>query len=156
MSVRTSVKTVVVLAAAFCALEAQAQFQLQEATIDDIHKGIRSGETTCKQVIEGYVARAKAYNGICSMPVTADGAEAHQGAGGRARRRADQVSDRVGGDRQGRPRVRHTPAIRPDYGRMEPTASDPSVYQQYGMVVGIPNAGQVNALERSTSAAGAR
>ena len=25
--------------------------------------------------------------------------------------------------------------------------SDPSVYQQYGMVVGIPNAGQVNALE---------
>ena len=29
---------------------------------------------------------------------------------------------------------------------MEPTASDPSVSQQYGMVVGIPNAGQVNAL----------
>ena len=35
----------------------------------------------------------------------------------------------------------------PDFGRMEPTASDPSVHQQYGMVVGIPNAGQVNALE---------
>jgi hypothetical protein len=30
---------------------------------------------------------------------------------------------------------------------MEKTASDPSVYQQYGMVAGIPNAGQVNALE---------
>ena len=30
---------------------------------------------------------------------------------------------------------------------METTASDPSVHQQYGMVVGIPNAGQVNALE---------
>src|SRR5262245_13504543 len=29
---------------------------------------------------------------------------------------------------------------------MEPTASDPSVQQQYGMIVGIPNAGQVNAL----------
>ena len=33
-----------------------------------------------------------------------------------------------------------------EYGRMEPTASDPSVQQQFGMIVGIPNAGQVNAL----------
>jgi len=33
-----------------------------------------------------------------------------------------------------------------EYGRMEPTASDPSVQQQMGMIVGIPNAGQVNAL----------
>src|SRR6202140_1116511 len=33
-----------------------------------------------------------------------------------------------------------------EYGRMEPTASDPQVYQQFGMIVGIPNAGQVNAL----------
>src|SRR6185312_9932450 len=33
-----------------------------------------------------------------------------------------------------------------EYGRMEATASDPSVQQQYGMIVGIPNAGQVNAL----------
>jgi Asp-tRNA(Asn)/Glu-tRNA(Gln) amidotransferase A subunit family amidase len=30
---------------------------------------------------------------------------------------------------------------------MEPTASDPSVQQQFGMRVGIPNAGQLNALE---------
>jgi Asp-tRNA(Asn)/Glu-tRNA(Gln) amidotransferase A subunit family amidase len=30
---------------------------------------------------------------------------------------------------------------------MEPTASDPSVQQQYGMIFGIPNAGQLNALE---------
>ena len=30
---------------------------------------------------------------------------------------------------------------------MEPTASDPSVKMQFGMVAGIPNAGQVNALE---------
>ena len=33
-----------------------------------------------------------------------------------------------------------------EFGRMEATASDPSVQQQFGMVVGIPNAGQVNAL----------
>ncbi len=46
---------------------------------------------------------------------------------------------------------------------MEPTASDPEVMQQYGMTVGIPNAGQVNALgminirgERSTTCKGDR
>ena len=33
-----------------------------------------------------------------------------------------------------------------EFGRMEPTASDPSVQQQFGMIVGIPNAGQVNAI----------
>jgi amidase len=32
------------------------------------------------------------------------------------------------------------------FGRMEATASDPSVYQQFGMIVGLPKAGQVNAL----------
>ena len=33
-----------------------------------------------------------------------------------------------------------------EYGRMEATASDPQVPQQFGMIVGQPNAGQVNAL----------
>ena len=33
-----------------------------------------------------------------------------------------------------------------EYGRMEPTASDPAVQQQFGMIVGMPNAGQLNAL----------
>lgn len=34
-----------------------------------------------------------------------------------------------------------------DYGRMEPTVSDPSVVAQIGMRVGMPDAGQMNALE---------
>jgi amidase len=34
-----------------------------------------------------------------------------------------------------------------EFGRMEPTISDPGVQQQWGMRVGIPNAGQINALE---------
>ena len=33
-----------------------------------------------------------------------------------------------------------------EYGRMEPTRSDPSVQQQFGMIVGVANAGSVNAL----------
>ena len=33
-----------------------------------------------------------------------------------------------------------------EFGRMEATASDPAVSQQFGMIAGIPNAGQLNAL----------
>ena len=46
---------------------------------------------------------------------------------------------------------------------MEPTASDPTVQQQFGMTIGIPNAGQLNALgtlnirgERSVTCKGDR
>src|SRR5262249_33308905 len=49
-----------------------------------------------------------------------------------------------------------------EYGRMDATASDPAVQQQFGMVVGIPKAGQLNALatpnirgERSVTCKGA-
>ena len=98
-------------------------------------------------MIEAYVARARAYNGMCTVPVTADGAK---------------VPKVLGAVRAGSPVAFPTESValtelvpdfdkytgyKPDYGRMETTASDPSVYQQYGMVVGIPNARQVNALE---------
>ena len=50
-----------------------------------------------------------------------------------------------------------------EFGRMEPTASDPTVQQQFGMTIGIPNAGQLNALgtlnirgERSVTCKGDR
>src|SRR5205814_7089544 len=33
-----------------------------------------------------------------------------------------------------------------EFGQMEATASNPMVQQQFGMIVGIPNAGQLNAL----------
>src|SRR5665811_2581045 len=49
-----------------------------------------------------------------------------------------------------------------EYGRMEPTSSDPGVQQQFGMIAGIPNSGQLNALatlnirgERSVTCRGA-
>jgi amidase len=137
------------LSFALCALAApvSAKFSLEEATIDSIHTGIKSGEVTCKQIVEAYVARAQAYNGICTKLVTADGAK---------------VPAATGTVRAGVPLKfpTETVAIKkivkdfnqykgltPDYGRMEPTMSDPSVMQQYGMVVGIPGSKQVNALE---------
>ena len=100
-------------------------------------------ETTCKEVVEAYIARASAYNGICTMPVTDGRRDSPEGPRRGPRRRAGDVSHR---DRwrstSSFPDFENYAGFRPDYGRMEPTMSDPSVYQQYGMVVGIPNAGQ--------------
>ena len=53
---------------------AQQPFVLEEASIESIHNAIKSGQTTCSEVVQGYVARARAYNGTCSALVTADGA----------------------------------------------------------------------------------
>ena len=121
-------------------------FRLEEATIEDLHEAIKSGKTTCLQVVERYIARVRAFNGVCSMLVTKDGAP------------VENVSGTV---RASAPIVFPTETVKastvlPDldkyrgppieFGRMETTASDPSVHQQFGMIVGIPNAGQVNAL----------
>ena len=61
------VHTVVLSAIALLAHSASAEdFHLQEASIDSIQSAIRSGATTCEKVVEGYIARAKAYNGMCT------------------------------------------------------------------------------------------
>lgn len=122
-------------------------FQVEEATISSIHAAIKSGQTTCRQVVEAYVQRARAYNGVCTALVTRDGGPIPLAKGYR---------------RAGAPLVFPTKTVKastvlPDldryqgapleYGRMETTVSDPNVMAQMGMRVGIPDAGQVNALE---------
>ena len=121
-------------------------FRLEEATIDEMHAAIRAGEITCVQIVQHYIDRARAFNGVASALVTEDGAP---------------VPQAMGTVRAGAPLPFPTGTVKastvfPDldrykgkpfeYGRMEATASDPSVPQQYGMIVGIPDAGQVNAL----------
>ena len=116
-------------------------FQLEEATISELHEGIKAGRITCVQIVQHYIARARAYNGVPSMLVTRDG---------------EPVPEAKGTVRAGAPLRFPTETVRastllPDldkyegppleYGRMEPTASDPSVSQQYGMIVGKANAG---------------
>src|SRR5262245_47018804 len=51
-----------------------APFHLEEATIADLHRAIQAGQTTCAAVVQAYVARARAYNGVCTALVTRDGA----------------------------------------------------------------------------------
>jgi hypothetical protein len=53
MSARKVVQALFLLAATLCTFAAQAKegFHLEEATIDSIQNGIRSGEVTCKQIL---------------------------------------------------------------------------------------------------------
>lgn len=39
-----------------------ASLRIEEATIDALHAGIKSGRTTCVAVVAKYIGRARAYN----------------------------------------------------------------------------------------------
>ncbi len=121
-------------------------FRLDEATIDALHAAIKAGETTCVAIVRQYIERARAFNGVASLLVTEDGG---------------QIPAAIGAVRAGAPLAFPTDTVKaatifPDhdkyrglpleFGRMEATASDPSVEQQYGMIVGRAEAGQLNAL----------
>ncbi len=154
MLARKLVRTVVLAVLALGAGAIQAaekapanSFHLQETSIAEIHRGIRAGEVSCKQIVEAYAARAKAYNGVCTALITADGAKVaavpgtvRGGAALKFPTETVAISKLI-------PDFTKYAGLKPDYGRMEPTLSDPSVFQQYGMVAGIANAGQVNGLE---------
>ena len=121
-------------------------FCLEEATIEELHQAIRTGRTTCLAVIRHYIERARAYNGVASMLVTEDGVPVPEATGvmrAGAPLRFPKETVQASTFLPGLDRYRGPPL---EFGRMEPTASDPSVQQQYGMIVGKPDAGQLNAL----------
>ena len=121
-------------------------FRIEEATIDGLHRAIQAGETTVTDVVKRYIERVRAFNGVASMLVTEDGGSIPEARG----------TVRAGAPLRFPTRTVKASSILPDldksagppleFGRMEPTASDPSVQQQFGMIVGIPNAGQVNTI----------
>ena len=88
--------------------------------------------------MQAYVNRAKAYNGTCNQLVTEDMASTYLPSYDEYQAAVSATADRPDSD------PGKTPPI--EFGRMEATASDPTVQQQFGMTVGIPNAGQVRAL----------
>ena len=123
-----------------------APFRLEEATIDDLHAAIKARRTTLVDVVKHYIARARAYNGVASMLVTEDGAPVAEARG--TVRAGAPLRFPTGTVKASTilPDLEQYRGPRIEYGRMEPTASDPGVQQQFGMIVGMPNAGQVNAL----------
>src|SRR6266545_4570804 len=125
----------------------QGQFRIEEASITDIHNAIRTGRTSCQRLVQSYLDRAKAYNGACTALVTKDGAS---------------IPPATGMVRAGSPVAYPTKTVPaasvfPNFeqytgpplelGRMEPSISDPKSQLQFGLRVGIPDAGQLNALE---------
>ncbi|WP_411888233.1 amidase family protein [Hydrocarboniphaga effusa] len=123
------------------------QFHVEEATIASIHAAIQSGETTCQQVVQAYIDRARAYNGVCTALVTEDGADIPAATGMVRAGSALRFPTHTVKASTVLPDLDQYKGLPLDYGRMEPTVSDPSVMAQMGLRVGIPNAGQVNALE---------
>jgi len=126
--------------------EQRKPFRVDEATVDQLHQAIKSGETTCVDIVRQYLDRIKEYNGVSSMLVTEDGNDVSPATGAvRCEQQLSFPTQTVKGSTilpdldkyQGSPL---------EFGRMEATASDPSVSQQFGMLVGIRDAGQVNAL----------
>jgi amidase len=113
-------------------------FHLIEATIPDVHRAIREGQITCRGLVQAYINRARAFNGTCNRLVTEEIASTFLPNYGEYLAAVRATAERPDGD------PGKTPPI--EFGRMEPTASDPTVLQQFGMTVGIPNAGQVRAL----------
>ena len=121
-------------------------FRLEEATIDDLHRAIQAGKTTVVGVVQHYIDRVRKYNGVASTLVTAYGhpVPATQGTvRGQAPLQFPTETVRATDVLPDLDRYRG-PAL--EFGRMEATASDPDAQQQFGMIVGIKNGTQLNAL----------
>jgi amidase len=130
-------------------------FHLQEATIDSIHGAILSGQITCHALVQSYIDRAKTYNGIGTQAVTEDIAHEIFPDYSDYKAAVAKTADLPVGD------PRKTVPL--EFGRMEPTATDPSVQQQYGWIEGIPHSPRTSALatlnirgQRSTTCKGDR
>jgi Asp-tRNA(Asn)/Glu-tRNA(Gln) amidotransferase A subunit family amidase len=121
-------------------------FRVEEATIAEVHRAVQQGETTCKAIVQAYIERARAYNGTCTRLVTRDGASVPPVLG--PLRAGSPTSFPTATTAAGSVLPKFAEYTGPpiDFGRMEATSSDSTVLQQYGMVVGIENAGQINAL----------
>ncbi|MGH2375640.1 MAG: amidase family protein [bacterium] len=121
-------------------------FRLDEATIEDLHAAIQAGQTTCVAVVQHYIDRVRVYNGVASLLVTEDGApvpEATAAVRATVPLRFPTETVKASSVLPDLDKYKG-PAL--EYGRMEATASDPNVQQQFGMIVGTPDARQVNAL----------
>src|SRR6185312_9983669 len=122
------------------------KFVVEEATIDDLHAAIKAGETTVADVVRHYIARVRAFNGTSNLLVTEDGAPVPKAKGtvrGGAPLKFPTETAKASDVLPDLDKYKGPPL---EFGRMEATASDPSVQQQFGMTVGKPNAEQVNAI----------
>ena len=136
-------------------------FRLEEATIDELHSAIKSGQTTCVEIVQHYIDRVRAYNGVASRLVTEDGAPIPEASGTVRAREALRFPTQTIKASTVLPDLEKYQGAPLEFGRMEATASNADVKQQFGMITGIPDGGQINALatlnirgERSVTCSG--
>ncbi|HEY3224649.1 MAG TPA: amidase [Pseudolabrys sp.] len=101
------------------------KFRLEEARIEDIHRAIKSRQITCEQLVQAYINRIRAYDGMCVAPVNPNDASD-------AKNFFPDIAKYTG-----------TP-LQP--GVMQATVSDPAKQQTYGYIRGVKNAGQLRSL----------
>ena len=123
-----------------------SSFHVEEATIADVQRAIQQGRTSCQKIVQAYIDRARSYNGPCTTLVTRDGTPIPATRGAVRAGSVVSVPTSTTAIASVLPRLAEYKGPLLDFGHMEATVSDPTVSQQYGMVVGIPNARQVNAL----------
>jgi Asp-tRNA(Asn)/Glu-tRNA(Gln) amidotransferase A subunit family amidase len=140
----------------------KSKFSVVEASIVDIHNAIKTKQATCTDIVQAYIDRAKAYVGICTQLVTEDGAPISPAFGRVIAGSPLEYPTETVKASDVLPNLDQYVGLPLDLGRMEGTASDPSIQQQFGMVVGIPDAGKLNAIntlnirgERSITCLGA-
>ena len=121
-------------------------FQIVEASISDLHAAIQSGSTTCVATVEQYIARCAAYNNPSSLLVTKDGKSIAPPPGTVRAKKAISFPTQTVCAEDLLPDLNQYQGKPLEFGRMDHTASDPHVMQQYGMIVGKPHAGQLNAI----------
>src|SRR4029450_5586312 len=106
-------------------------FRLGGTTIAEFHRAIQQAQTPCRDLVRAYIDRARAYNGVSDRLVTVDGARIPPSRG----------TVRAGSPLRFPTETVAVSTLLPDYGqyggppielgRMEATASDPDVQQQY-------------------------
>ena len=101
------------------------KFRLEEARIEDIHRAIKSRQITCEQLVQAYINRIRAYDGMCVTPVNPNDANDPKNL-------FPDVAKYTG-----------TP-LQP--GVMQATVSDPAKQQTYGYIRGVKNAGQLRSF----------
>ena len=122
------------------------KFNVVEASIGDLHSAIQSGQVTLVEVVQSYLDRVKAYNGVSCMLVTEDGSDIAKVPGVVRGGQAIEFPTKTINVDDILPNRENYKGPPLEFGRMEKTASKDDVYQQFGMIAGIPNAGQVNSL----------
>ncbi len=136
-----------VMVATISARAQQSRFQIEEASIADIQNAIRAGQTTCRGVVQAYLDRAKAYNGVCTAILTKDGAPIPPATGMMRAGSLLKYPTQTVPASTVFPNLDQYTGLPLELGKMITSISDPSVQLQYGWRVGIPEAGQLNALE---------